>query len=225
MENENQNKKGPTVEDLRNIEFQQKAILDNIPDMAWLKDSQSRYIMVNERFSRSCGFKPEEIIGKTDLDIWPKDLAESYRADDQEVMKSKKRKCVEERLADNEGKIQWLETIKTPIFDDQGKVIGTTGIARDITLRKKEDENIKDIRAELELRVKVRTAELTSLNEDLRKEIKERSKIEEALRLSEEKFRTVAEFTYDWEYWQGTDNRIIYMSPSSQRITGYNRDD
>ena len=225
MENENKSKKKLTIEELRNIELQQKAILDNIPDMAWLKDSQSRFIMVNERFARSCGFKVEELIGKTDLDVWPKDLAESYRADDQEVMKSKKRKCVEERLADSEDKIQWLETIKTPIFDDQGKVVGTTGIARDITLRKKEEEKIKDIRAELELRVKVRTAELTSLNEELRKEIKERSKIEEALRLSEEKFRTVAEFTYDWEYWQGTDNRMMYVSPSCQRITGYSRDD
>ncbi len=225
MQNEKQKKKILTVEELRNIEFQQKAILDNIPDMAWLKDSQSRFIMVNERFGCSCGFKPEEIIGKTDLDIWPKDLAESYRADDQEVMKSKKRKCVEERLADSEGKIQWLETIKTPVFDDQGKVIGTTGIARDITLRRKEEDRVKDIRAELELRVKVRTAELTSLNEELCREIKERSKIEEALRFSEEKFRTVAEFTYDWEYWQDTDNRMIYVSPSCERITGYSRSD
>lgn len=191
MENENKNKL--TIEQLRNIELQQKAILDNIPDMAWLKDSQSRFIMVNDRFARSCGFKPEEVIGKTDLELWPRDLAESYRADDQEVMKSKKRKCVEERFSDNEGKMQWIETIKTPIFDDQGKVIGTTGIARDITLRKKEDEKVRDIRAELELRVKVRTAELTSLNEELRKEISERRQIEAGLKETEAKFRSLFE--------------------------------
>ena len=359
MRNEKQSEKKLTKENLRNIELQQKAILDNIPDIAWLKDSESRFIMVNERFGRSCGYKPEDIIGKTDLDIWPKDLAESYRADDQEVMQSKKRKCVEERLADSEGKIQWIETIKTPIFDDHGNVIGTTGIARDITLRKKEEEKIKDVRAELGLRVKVRTAELTSLNEELRKEIAQRKEVEsnlkeakdnmmqlvslqratleatvdgilvvdnegkvsifnrkfleiwsipdelaqtrddnkllayvmdqledpagfldrvqklygnkaevsfdtirfkngrilerysqpqtiedkivgrvwsfrdvtdykntqEKLIKSEEKFRTVAEFTYDWEYWQGPDDRMIYVSPSCERITGYNRDD
>ncbi len=193
MENEEQNKEKPMVNELRNIELQQKAILDNIPDIAWLKDSQSRFIMVNERFSRSCGFKPEELIGKTDLDIWPKDLAENYLADDQEVMKSKKRKCVEERLADKEGKIQWIETIKTPIFDDQGTVIGTTGIARDITLRKKENEKIRDIRAELELRVKVRTAELTSLNEELRKKVGESKKTEQELRVYREKLEILVE--------------------------------
>ncbi|MDD5059595.1 MAG: PAS domain S-box protein, partial [Candidatus Omnitrophica bacterium] len=190
FENENKIKK-PT--ELRNIELQQKAMLDNIPDIAWLKDKQSRFIMVNDRFARSCGYKPEEIIGKTDLDIWPKDLAESYIADDMEVVKSKKRKIVEERIADSEGKIQWIETIKTPIFDDQGNVIGTTGIARDITLRKKEDERIKDIRAELELRVKVRTAELTSLNEELLKEIAERRLVESGLKESEAKFRMLFE--------------------------------
>jgi len=178
---------------LRKIELQQKAILDNIPDIAWLKDEQSRFIMVNERFGKTCGFKPEELIGKTDLDIWPVDLAQSYRADDQEVIKSKKRKCVQERLSDKEGKVQWIETIKTPIFDSEGKVIGTAGIARDITQRKKDEENQKEIRNELELRVKIRTAELTSLNEELRKEITNRSKTENELKKYKESLEKLVE--------------------------------
>ena len=157
---------------LRDIEFQQKAILDNIPDIAWLKDLQGRFLAVNEPFARACGFKVEEIIGKTDLDIWPKELALSYRADDQEVIDSKKRKIVQERLICQDGGEQWIETIKTPFFNDLGKVIGTTGIARNITLHKGETERLKEIRAELELRVKVRTAELASANEVLRKEMR-----------------------------------------------------
>ena len=80
-----------TVAKLRKVEFQQRAILDNIPDIAWLKDAQGRFIAVNEPFAKACGFKIEEIIDKTDLDIWPRELALSYRADDQEVMDSKKR--------------------------------------------------------------------------------------------------------------------------------------
>ncbi len=48
-----------------------------------------------------------------------------------------------------------------------------------------------------------------------------RRRAEEALRVSEEKYRTVADFTYDWEYWQGPDGRYIYVSPSCERITGY----
>ncbi len=181
MENQKQKKGKFTNEELRNIELQQKAILDNIPDIAWLKDSSSRYIMINERFSKACGLTPEEIVGKTDLDVWPADLAEKYRSDDQDVINSKTRKCVQERFADKEGKIQWLETIKTPVFDDNGKVVGTTGIARDITFRREEEERLKDIRAELGLRVKVRTAELTNLNEELRKEISERKAAENSI--------------------------------------------
>lgn len=103
---------------LQKIHRQQKAILDNIPDIAWLKDKESRFIAVNESFGKVCGVKSEDLVGKTDLDIWPRDLAERYRADDKEVMQSGKRKQVEEPLADKEGKMQWIETIKTPIYAD-----------------------------------------------------------------------------------------------------------
>ena len=166
---------------LREIEFQQRAILNNIPDIAWLKDKESRFICVNEAFGKSCGFKPEDLVGKTDLDLWPRDLAEKYRADDKEVIASQKRKRVEERFAGKEGKVSWLETIKTPVFNDRGQVIGTTGIARDITERKQIEERQREARAELEIRVKVRTAELSRANEDLHREILHSKHIEEEL--------------------------------------------
>ncbi|MDD5108683.1 MAG: diguanylate cyclase [Candidatus Omnitrophica bacterium] len=193
MENQKQDKVEITSAELLNRELQEKAILDNIPDIAWLKDSQSNFIMVNERFGQTCGFKPEKLVGKNDLDIWPKDLAESYRADDQEVMKSGKRKCVQERIINNEGIVSWVETIKTPVFDEHGAVVGTTGISRDITQRKKEEERLQNIRSELALRVKVRTAELSSLNEDLRKEISKHRVTEEELKVYREKLEVLVE--------------------------------
>lgn len=165
---------------LRKTELQQKAILNNIPDIAWLKDKDSRYIAVNDAFGRTCGVSPKDIAGKTDLDIWPAKLAQKYREDDKEVMESGRRKCVEEPLADKEGKILWIETIKTPIYNDKGEVIGTTGIARDMTERKKYEERLREARSELGIRVKVRTAELTRANEELRKEVNERKQLAEA---------------------------------------------
>ena len=119
---------------------QKKAILNNIPDIAWLKDRDSRFIAVNESFGEACGFSPKELVKKTDLDIWPQELAQSYRADDVEVMRTGKRKRVEERLVGGDGRERWIETIKTPIVDEQGEIIGTTGIARDITERKRAEE-------------------------------------------------------------------------------------
>ncbi len=192
-------------------ELQQEAILNNIPDMIWLKDHQSRFIVVNESFAKSCGFKPEELMGKVDLDICAKEIAQIRREDDLEVMASKKRKIVEEKSVDKSGKIKWIETIKTPIFSEDGKVIGTTGVARDITERKKVEERAGEIRAELEIRVKVRTAELTSLNEELRKEVKERKKIEEKVRESEVKFKTIFDESRDGLVIANLQTRKILM--------------
>ena len=127
----------------RTIKLEEKAILDNIPDMAWLKDRESRFIAVNGPFTKACGLKPEELIGKTDFDVWPKELAQRYIADDKEVMLSGKRKLVTEPLFSVEGEMSWIETIKTPIHNDKGEVIGTTGIARDVTERRKAEEELK----------------------------------------------------------------------------------
>ena len=122
----------------------QMAILENIPDIAWLKDADSRFIHVNDPFARSCGVAAEEVIGKTDLDIWPRELATRYRQDDVEVMRTRRRKQVEEPLADKDIGERLIETIKTPVFDSNGRVIGTTGIARDVTERKQAELAIRE---------------------------------------------------------------------------------
>ena len=125
---------------LRDSLRQQEAILNNIPDMAWMKDLDSRYIAVNEQFLRISGLKAEDVVGKTDKDIWEASFAEMYRHDDLEVMQSGVRKTVEELQKDNTGREYWVETTKTPIRNESGQVIGTTGIARDVSERKKNEE-------------------------------------------------------------------------------------
>lgn len=122
---------------LREIKFQLKAILDNVPDIAWLKDKESRFIAVNEALAKACNVNTSEMVGKTDLDFFPKELAEIYRNDDNEVVLNAKKKVVEEPFENNDGTIKVIETFKTPIFNENGEVIGTAGIAHDITERKK----------------------------------------------------------------------------------------
>jgi PAS domain S-box-containing protein len=121
------------------------AIIENQPGLLWLKDDKSRFLAVNEAFAKSCGLNNKELlVGKTDWDIWPPELAEKYVADDQSVMQLKQSKIVEEPIFDK-GEYKWFETFKTPIVDNTGNVIGTTGYSRDITERKKAEEKFKQL--------------------------------------------------------------------------------
>ncbi len=94
-----------------------------------------------------------------------------------------------------------------------------------IIRRKRAEAELRLYRDQLEERVAARTAELTQANEKLHREIIERKQVEAALRESEVRFRTVADFTYDWEYWVGANGDFIYVSPSCERITGYGPDE
>jgi PAS domain S-box-containing protein len=131
-------------EALRESEHQKRAILDSTPDLAWLKDKEGIYIAANEPLCEAFGVKLEDLVGKTDFDISPEDLAKKYRADDEKVMKCGNRKRVVEPWGKKKGKRIWMETIKTPIYNDSGELIGTSGIARDITERKRAEESLRE---------------------------------------------------------------------------------
>jgi len=123
--------------------LQQRAILDNLPMMAWLKDSESHLEMVNEPYARTCGHTVDDCIGKTDRDLFPPEMAERYIADDREVCITGQKKQSEEEIATPDG-IKWHLAYKTPLFDELGRVAGTTGIALDISdLKEHEKEELK----------------------------------------------------------------------------------
>lgn len=129
-------------EELKQREHYQRALLDNFPFLVWLKDNSSRFLAVNQPFADACGqVSASLLVGKTDRDIWPMDLAEAYRADDQAVLKSGRPTNTEEEIEVGDKRI-WFETYKSPVMID-GEVIGTVGFARDITARKATEEEVR----------------------------------------------------------------------------------
>nr|MDA3909182.1 diguanylate cyclase [Sulfurimonas sp.] len=130
-------------EKLKKSESYQRALLDSFPFIVWLKDTQSNFLAVNKPFAKAAGLdNPSTLIGKNDLDFFPKDLADAYRADDKIVMKTLQKKELEEFIEEN-GKRKWFATYKAPVLDKEGHVFGTVGFARDITEYKQDKEKLK----------------------------------------------------------------------------------
>jgi two-component system, cell cycle sensor histidine kinase and response regulator CckA len=127
-------------ETLQIRERYQRALLDNFPFMVWLKDIQGRFLAVNHSFAITNGARNSgELVGKSDFDIWPHDLAEVTKADDLALLSSGQNKNIEEEVSDH-GVIRWFEIYKAPVIGETGEPLGTVGFARDITERKHAEE-------------------------------------------------------------------------------------
>ncbi|MBI9069669.1 MAG: PAS domain S-box protein [Salinivirgaceae bacterium] len=111
-------------------------LINTIPDLVWLKDINGIYLECNNRFESFFGSERKDIVGKTDYDFVSKDLADFFKLHDKAAMNAGKSTTNEEQIAfASDGHKEYLETIKTPLHDIDGNVVGVLGIGRNISER------------------------------------------------------------------------------------------
>ncbi len=114
-----------------------RSLVKAIPDLIWLKDKDGIYLSCNPTFESYIGEKEADLIGKTDYDFVSKELADSYWKYDQKIMAANKALVTEQSITfADDGREAFVETIKTPLHDIDGNIVGVLGIARNITKRK-----------------------------------------------------------------------------------------
>ena len=123
-----------------------RALIDNIPDFMYVKDTDSRFVVANLHLARAVGVEtPEEVIGKTDFDFYPQELANAFYEDEQNILRSGQPLCNrEERGVDGAGNETHILTTKVPLRNSQGQVDGIAGVGRDISDRKKMENALRE---------------------------------------------------------------------------------
>jgi PAS domain S-box-containing protein len=119
-------------EALRDSEAKYRSLIENLTQSVFLKDRDLQFVAVNGPFCRSLGLRDDQIIGRNDLDFFPAEMAEQFRADDRIVLSQGQRLEREEQTLLN-GKLRTVMTVKSPVRDEAGRVVGVLGIFWDIT--------------------------------------------------------------------------------------------
>ena len=120
------------------------AMINQVPDYLFVKDTNSRFLMANRAVARDLGLAdPEEMIGQSDFEHHSFEVAQGFAAADRAVMQSGRPKLdIEEFVIDSSGAKKWLSTSKVPLRNERNEIIGLIGVARDVTRRKEAEEQV-----------------------------------------------------------------------------------
>jgi len=127
---------------VRESESKYRAVVEHIPQKICAKDRDSVYVSCNASFARAVGVRRDQCAGKTDFDFFAREQADAYRADDKRIMETGRTEELEQESL-RDGQEAWVQTIKTPIRQEDGSIVGILSVFHDITKRKRAEQQIK----------------------------------------------------------------------------------
>jgi PAS domain S-box-containing protein len=147
-----------------------RTLIDNLPDYIYVKDTASRFLLSNEahlRVMRAPGL--DDVLGKTDFDFFPREMAAQYAADEQQVMRLGQALANRvEAAIDAEGRRQWLLTTKVPLREPGGAITGLVGISRDITALKEAEAELQKAKEAAESATRAKSEFLATMSHEIR---------------------------------------------------------
>jgi PAS domain S-box-containing protein len=212
------------MEALQASEKKFKTLVENIPQKMYMKDKASVYVFCSEKYAADLKMKAEEITGKSDSQLFPAALAEKYVSDDKRIMAMGQSENIEEKYV-HEGETFIMHTVKTPVKDEKGEIVGILGIFWDITEQKRKEEEWRKNFAELEELVSNREAELETVDRQLQREITHHRRVKQQLQEMDEMFWTFFENT-GMASMMVEENLIITLANREfEKLSGYPREE
>jgi len=222
-----------TEEELRESEQRYRLLADNVTDLIWTMDMEMNYTYFSPSVTSMSGYSVEEAMANSieetmtpaSLDITMKAITEELELHNKGQRPQDRFRKIEAELRCKDGSTIWAEIKAKFLYDADGQAQGFIGVTRDITDRKRAEEELIKYRDHLEDLVRERTAELAQSNKRLQDDINERKRVEESLKESEEKYRNILDTMFDGYTETDLSGRYLYMNKAAYEYMGYTKEE